>query len=53
MTNDGTTAFAVYTSDKGGFRTTIADSIWAAYRRSLELGNRDSNVGPGRSKPVV
>ena len=21
--------------------------IWAAYRRSLELGGKDSNVGPG------
>jgi len=46
----GTTAAAIYTSEKGGFRTTVADSIWAAYRRSLELGERDSNVGPGRSK---
>lgn len=25
-------------------------AVWAAYRRSLELGNEDSNVGPGRSK---
>lgn len=24
--------------------------VWAAYRRTLELGNEDSNVGPGRSK---
>ena len=45
----GTTAAAIYSSDRGGFRTTIADAIWAAYRRSLELGGKDSNVGPGRS----
>jgi pyrroline-5-carboxylate reductase len=46
----GTTAAAVYTSEQGGFRTTVADGVWAAYRRSLELGGKDSNVGPGRSK---
>lgn len=22
--------------------------MWACYRRSLEMGNHDSNVGPGR-----
>eukprot|EP00928_Gymnodinium_smaydae_P032328 TRINITY_DN23442_c0_g1_i1.p1 TRINITY_DN23442_c0_g1~~TRINITY_DN23442_c0_g1_i1.p1 ORF type:complete len:303 (+),score=69.18 TRINITY_DN23442_c0_g1_i1:52-960(+) len=46
----GTTAASIYTADRMGFRTAIADSIWAAYRRSLELGGKDSNVGPGRSK---
>lgn len=46
----GTTAAALYTSDRGGFRTTVADAIWAAYRRSLELGGKDSNVGPGRRR---
>jgi len=46
----GTTAAAIYTADEGAFRTTIANSIWAAYRRSLELGGKDSNVGPGRSQ---
>lgn len=29
------------------------DAIWAAYRRSLELGGEDSNVGPGRSSTAV
>ena len=48
----GTTAAAIYSSDQGGFRTTVADAIWAAYRRSLELGGQDSNVGPGRSKGI-
>jgi hypothetical protein len=23
--------------------------MWACYRRSLEMGNHDSNVGPGRT----
>lgn len=46
----GTTAAAIYRSEHGGFRTTVSDTVWAAYRRSLELGGKDSNVGPGRSK---
>jgi hypothetical protein len=33
--------------ERGAFRTVLADSIWAAYRRSLELGGHDSNIGPG------
>lgn len=47
---NGTTASALYELERGGFRTVMADAIWAAYRRSLELGGKSSNVGPGRSK---
>tara|TARA_B100000768_G_scaffold171901_1_gene179625 strand:- start:34 stop:228 length:195 start_codon:yes stop_codon:yes gene_type:complete len=46
----GTTASALYELEKGGFRTTVSDGLWAAYRRSLELGGNDSNVGPDRNK---
>lgn len=46
----GTTASALYELERGGFRTVVADAIWAAYRKALELGGQDSNVGPGRSK---
>ena len=46
----GTTAAALYSLERGGFRTVIADGLWSAYRRSLELGGGDSNVGPGRFK---
>ena len=46
----GTTASALYELEKGNFRTVISDAVWAAYRRSLELGNQSSKVGPGRSK---
>lgn len=46
----GTTASALYELERGGFRTVVADAIWAAYRRALELGGKPSNVGPGRSK---
>ena len=31
----GTTAAAMYTAERGNFRTVIADSVWAAYRRSV------------------
>ena len=34
----GTTAAAMYRAEKNGFRAVIADSIWAAYDRCLELG---------------
>lgn len=45
----GTTASAIYELENGKFRTVIKDAIWACYRRSLQMGGRDSNVGPGRS----
>jgi pyrroline-5-carboxylate reductase len=34
----GTTAAAMYELEKGGLRTVLSDAIWAAYRRSVELG---------------
>jgi hypothetical protein len=40
----------MYTAERGGLRTVIADAAWSAYRRSLEMGGKDSNVGPGRAK---
>ena len=46
----GTTAAALYDLEKGGFRTVVAEGMWGAYRKSLELGGGDSNVGPGRYK---
>jgi hypothetical protein len=49
----GTTASAIYELENGRFRTVIKDAMWACYRRSLEMGNHDSNVGPGRAKEVV
>jgi hypothetical protein len=46
----GTTASALYQLEKGGFRTVVADAVWAAYRKALELGGQSSNVGPGRAR---
>ena len=45
----GTTASALYELENGRFRTVVKDAMWACYRRSLEMGNHDSNVGPGRT----
>lgn len=49
----GTTASALYELENGRFRTVIKDAIWACYRRSLEMGGHDSNVGPGRNTAEV
>ncbi|MCS7072693.1 MAG: pyrroline-5-carboxylate reductase, partial [Anaerolinea sp.] len=35
----GTSAAAIYEMEKGRLRTVIADAVWAAYRRSVELGD--------------
>jgi pyrroline-5-carboxylate reductase len=45
----GTTASAIYELENGKFRVVIKDAIWACYRRSLEMGGKESSVGPGRS----
>ena len=36
----GTSAAAIYELEKGGLRTVFSDAVWAAYRRTLELGER-------------
>ncbi len=38
----GTSAEALYFLEKAGFRTAISRAIWAAYERSLSLGDPDS-----------
>ncbi|MDL1899408.1 pyrroline-5-carboxylate reductase [Anaerolineae bacterium CFX9] len=35
----GTSAAAIYELERGGLRTVIADAVWAAYKRSVELGD--------------
>ena len=44
----GTTASALYELEKRSLRTVMSDALWAAYRKSLELGKKPSSVGPGR-----
>jgi len=36
----GTTAEALYELEKGRLRTVLSDAVWAAFRRTLELGGR-------------
>jgi pyrroline-5-carboxylate reductase len=42
----GTSAAAIYELEKGRLRTVLSDAVWAAYRRTLELGERlESETG--------
>lgn len=36
----GTSAAAISEMERGGMRTVLSDAIWAAYRRSVELGKQ-------------
>lgn len=46
-TPGGTTASALYEMEKGGLRTVIARSVWAAFRRAQELGGTNkASSGP-------
>jgi pyrroline-5-carboxylate reductase len=36
----GTSAAALYELEKGRLRTVLSDAVWAAYRRTVELGER-------------
>ena len=48
-TPGGTTAAAIFEMEKGGLRTVIARSVWAAYRRAQQLGKGRPNSGPDES----
>jgi len=44
----GTSAAAIYELEKGRLRTVLSDAVWAAYRRTLELGEAlERETGPG------
>ena len=44
----GTSAAALYELEKGGFRTILSKAIWAAYQRSVELGEAsEKKLGAG------
>jgi len=45
----GVSADALYILEKGGLRTLMADGVWAAYRRILELGRGEILPQMGRS----
>jgi pyrroline-5-carboxylate reductase len=45
----GTSAAAIYELEKGRIRTVLSDAVWAAYRRTVELGARlDAEVVAAR-----
>lgn len=49
----GTSAAAIYELERGRLRTVLSDAVWAAYRRTLELGARleaDTNQQSGDTK---
>jgi pyrroline-5-carboxylate reductase len=48
-TPGGTTASALVTLEKGGFRTVVADAVWSAYSRAVELGSISKNGSPNGS----
>ena len=37
----GTTAAALFEMEKGGLRTVLSEGVWAAFRRSVDLGRQD------------
>lgn len=45
----GTSAEALYQMEKGGLRTVVSRSIWAAYQRSVALGQGKKHGGPGET----
>jgi pyrroline-5-carboxylate reductase len=46
----GTSAAAIYELEKGRIRTLFSDAVWAAYRRTVELGERlEAEVDAGQS----
>lgn len=46
----GTSAAAIYELEKGRLRTVLSDAVWAAYRRTLELGARlEAETAPRES----
>jgi hypothetical protein len=52
----GTSAEALYELERGGLRTVISDSVWAAFHRTLQLEAQleqrpaDSSTEPPRAK---
>ena len=49
----GTSAAAIYELEKGRLRTVLSDAVWAAYRRTQELGERlEAGGGQLAARPV-
>ncbi|HIP96448.1 MAG TPA: hypothetical protein EYH32_04450, partial [Anaerolineae bacterium] len=48
----GTSADAIYQLEKGSLRTILSKAIWAAYQKSLLLGQQNSITSPERELPL-
>jgi pyrroline-5-carboxylate reductase len=48
----GTSADAIYQLEKGSLRTILSKAIWAAYQKSLLLGEQNSITSPERELPL-
>jgi len=46
----GASAEAIYQMEKGGLRTTLAEAVWAAYEKSVSLGQRAQAAADGPPK---
>jgi pyrroline-5-carboxylate reductase len=42
----GTSAAAIYQMEKGSLRTVISRAVWAAYQRTVELGQSSAPAAP-------
>jgi pyrroline-5-carboxylate reductase len=43
----GTSAAALHELESGRLRTVLSEAVWAAYRRTVELGDQlEASVGP-------
>jgi len=42
----GTSADAIYQLDKGGLRTVLSKAVWAAYLKSVQLGDVANGAVP-------
>jgi pyrroline-5-carboxylate reductase len=47
----GTSADAIYQLEKGSLRTILSKAIWAAYQKSILLGEKNSISSPERTLP--
>jgi pyrroline-5-carboxylate reductase len=45
----GTTAEACYHLERGRLRTVLSDAVWAAYRRSVQLGRQEPSEEAART----
>ncbi|MBA2718601.1 MAG: pyrroline-5-carboxylate reductase [Chloroflexi bacterium] len=48
----GTSAAALHELESGRLRTVLSEAVWAAFRRTIELGDQlEASVGPSSEKP--